>query len=159
MKLSCFCLVWLVIRGLKNKFEEAARRNDVKAIVLTGNFDLDCMFVMIFVAPTHLIKGMSYDYIELCHFHVSMFVSCLVYVSVLVLQRSMIFCFYENGFVQFMDTIWFDCWSKKICNCLSLSPLNSGKGGRFSGGFDISVMQKVHQTGKLGWLIWAYIQS
>jgi len=25
----------------------------------------------------------------------------------------------------------------------------SGKGGRFSGGFDISVMKKVHDTGKI----------
>ena len=31
-------LVELVIMGLKDRFEEAARRNDVKAIVLTGNF-------------------------------------------------------------------------------------------------------------------------
>ena len=32
-----FVVVWLVIMGLKNRFDEAARRNDVKAIVLTGN--------------------------------------------------------------------------------------------------------------------------
>jgi len=52
----------------------------VKAIVLTGNFDLDCMFVMISIASTRLIKGVSVsvpdntdtcDYIELCHFHVN----------------------------------------------------------------------------------------
>lgn len=85
----------------------------------------------------------------------SVLVSCLVYVSVIVLHRSMIFCFYENGFVQFI--LWNGSWIqfdlivevRKFVIVFFLSPLNSGKGGRFSGGFDISVMQKVHQTGKL----------
>lgn len=31
-------LVGAVIRGLKEKFDEAVRRNDVQAIVLTGKF-------------------------------------------------------------------------------------------------------------------------
>jgi len=39
MNLLCvmFWLFWSVIMGLKDRFDEAARRNDVKAIVLTGN--------------------------------------------------------------------------------------------------------------------------
>ena len=36
-----------------------------------------------------------------------------------------------------------------IEDSLIVNLLISGKGGRFSGGFDISVMQKVHRTGKL----------
>lgn len=57
--------------------------------------------------------------------------------------------FYDNGFVSCNGSP-FECLRvRKIV--FVLCPLNSGKGGRFSGGFDISVMQKVHQTGKLCW--------
>lgn len=31
----------LVIKGLKERFDEATRRNDVKAIVLTGKVSMD----------------------------------------------------------------------------------------------------------------------
>lgn len=85
--------------GLKNRFDEAARRNDVKAIVLTGNlYDL-------FGWP-------------ICD-------DLFIYFKMVALLYT------------------------AIEDSLIVNLLISGKGGRFSGGFDISVMQKVHQTGKL----------
>lgn len=78
----------------------------MKAIVLTGNVSLDCIYCHVFFFMTMaLFHAMDH------------------HLNVLKVRKIVIV----------------------LCS------LNSGKGGRFSGGFDISVMQKVHQTGKLCW--------
>lgn len=60
-----------VIAGLKEKFDEATRRNDVKALVLTGNlfYNTDWLFIdLIVLEDKGLITNCVNKIIWLFHF-------------------------------------------------------------------------------------------
>lgn len=78
-------LVGAVFAGLQEKFDEATMRNDVKAIVLTGE-----------------------------QYHCLNFYFALIFSGFFLVSR--LFC-------------------------------NEGKGGKFSGGFDINVFEEIHKNG------------
>ena len=107
-----------VLSEWNEKLQEANRRSDVKAIVLTGK------------QKQKKIETLSFFVLDFEGLYGSMsFGSCVV---------SLLCSFFKLKIVTFNPFVCLVSWNILII---------SGKGGVFSGGFDLNIFQKVHKTG------------
>lgn len=92
----------------------------------------------------------SWSFIE---FQLCIWWNFLLFCTLFFLKKSVSFLFLLHGSCPLCFSLFFVCWSSHFLFCLCSHRSTVGYGGRFSGGFDINVFEKVHKTGRITFIL------